>query len=240
MLVEKSGETGRERLGNLPLRDCTEESVDSAVGGDERACSLRPDARYPGNAVGRIATKDGKVDVAVCRDPKALDHGLVVEQRPLIHAAIHGEEYLNTGADHLNEIAVAGNDNGRTASARSEGRDDVIGFETWCTWPSQAHRDHDFANSFRLLGQRIRCSLSERGTGRGFGSQSMGLVGGEEVDTPCRPPVIVPAAHDRGRPVLHDEASEGRQEPADRIMGSAVRSSHRFGEGVEGPVVERC
>ena len=54
-----------------------------------------------------IATKDGKVDVAVCGDPKALDHGLVVEQRPLIHAAIHGEEYLNIGADHLNEIAVA-------------------------------------------------------------------------------------------------------------------------------------
>ena len=130
MLVEESGETGRERLGNLPLRDCTEESVDSAVRGDERARRLRPDAGYPWNAVGRIATEDGKIDVAVSRDPKALDHGLVVEQRPLVHAAIHGEEYLNTRSDYLNEIAVAGNDDGRTASARGEGRDDVIGFET--------------------------------------------------------------------------------------------------------------
>ena len=122
--------------------------------------------------------------------------------------------------------------------ARGEGADDVVGLVLGGADDRDAERAEHLADDRHLHLERIGHDLDVRPAGDDLGD-AVGLVGGDEVDTPLRAPVVVPAGDEVRRAVGRHEPRDDVEEPAHRVDRRAVGRADGVGHAVERAEVQR-
>ena len=229
-------------------------SLDRRVAGGEGRAHTRQRAEVPDEGRGRLVADPldsrqpvagvpahgGHVGIGIAggHPVLALEEGLGDDVGVAHPAAGRVEHAGGRGVvDELEEVAVAGDDVDRhhVAVAHGIGADDVIGLVVGGPDAGDADRRERVDDDRDLRGQLVGDLLAVGGV---LGDP-VRLVGGDGVDAPLRPPVVVPAGHDVRGPVSRDERGEHVEEAGDGIGRQTGGHRRPLRHPVEGTEVQR-
>ena len=189
-----------------------------AVLGDQLGSGLVADAPDTGQPVTGVAAQHRHLEVRL-----AGGHGVPLLQVRLggdvglAHSALARVEHPDAVrvVDELEQVPVAGDDVHRhhPAVAVGEGADDVVGLEPRGAQACDADRAQRLSDERYLGGEVVGRLLGDGGAL----DEPVGLVRGDEVNPPLRPPVVVPAGDEVGRAVCRDEGGDHVDEATQRV-----------------------
>ena len=138
-------------------------------------------------------------------------------------------------ANQLKQVAVAAHDDdGVLALAAGQRAEHVVGLAVRRARGRNAERVQDLHDHVDL-GRQVVGHLFDVGLARRLLlGDTVRLVGGDEVHPPLRPPVVVAAHHQPGRPFAGDDGGDGVEEAAQGVDGPAVGRGDRGGHPEEG------